>query len=95
MPRRGKTDPKALKMAKQLIEGLSSEWNPKQYHDTYTEELRRRITAKDKGKEVVETAEEPKARVLDLMAALEASVDAAKRRRTPHKPARKAARKAG
>jgi DNA end-binding protein Ku len=95
MPRRGKTDPKALKMAKQLIEGLSAEWNPHQYHDTYTETLRRRITAKNKGKEVVEAAEEPDARVIDLMAALEASVDAAKKRRAPHKTPRKAARKAG
>jgi DNA end-binding protein Ku len=95
LPRRGKTDPKALKMAKQLIEGLSSDWNPKQYHDTYTESLRKRIAAKKSGKEVVETAEEPAGRVLDLMAALEASVDAAKKRRTPQKAVRKAARKAG
>ena len=90
MPRRGKTDPKALKMATQLIEGLSSEWKPEQYHDTYTEALRQRITAKNRGKEVVEAAEEPAARVLDLMAALEASIDAANHRRAPHKTARKA-----
>ena len=64
-----------------LIEGLSTEWDPKQYHDTYTEALRKRITAKNAGKEVVETTdEEPEGRVLDLMAALEASVDAAKKR---------------
>ena len=44
---------------------------------------------------MVEAAEEPAARVLDLMAALEASIDAAKHRRAPHKTARKAARKAG
>jgi DNA end-binding protein Ku len=95
LPRRGKTDPKALRMAKQLIEGLSTEWNPKQYHDTYTEALRKRITAKNAGKEVVETTdEEPEGRVLDLMAALEASVDAAKKRRTPRKATRKATRKA-
>jgi DNA end-binding protein Ku len=81
MPRRAKTDPKALKMAKQLIEGLSTEWNPKQYRDTYTETLRKRIAAKNSGKEVVDTAEKPAGRVLDLMAALEASVDAAKKRR--------------
>ena len=95
LPRRGKADPKALRMAKQLIEGLTTEWNPKQYHDTYTETLRKRITAKDAGKEVVETTEEePEGRVLDLMAALEASVDAAKKRRTPRKTTRKTTRKA-
>ena len=96
LPRRGKADPKALRMAKQLIEGLSSEWNPKQYHDTYTETLRKRITAKNAGKEVVETTDEkPEGRVLDLMAALEASVDAAKKRRIPRKTTRKTTRKAG
>ena len=95
LPRRIKPDPKALRMAKQLIEGLSSEWDPARYHDTYTETLRKRITAKNAGKEVVETAEEPAGRVLDLMAALEASVEASKKRREPRKAPRKAARKAG
>jgi len=95
LPRRGKAEPKALRMAKQLIEGLSTEWDPAQYRDTYTDELRKRITAKNAGKEVVESAEEPKAKVLDLMAALEASVDAAKtKRRGPRKTVRKATRKA-
>ena len=43
---RAKADPKALKMAKQIIEGLSSEWDPKQYRDTYTDALRKRIAAR-------------------------------------------------
>ena len=76
-------------MATQLIDGLSSEWDPTQYHDTYTEELRSRIKRKDHGKEVVESADKPEGRVLDLMAALEASVDAAKKRRTPRKTSRR------
>jgi DNA end-binding protein Ku len=82
-------------MATQLINGLSSEWDPTKYHDTYTESLRKRISAKNSGKEIVETAEKPEGRVLDLMAALEASVDAAKKRREPRKASRKVARKAG
>ena len=45
--RRAKPDAKALKMAGQLIDGLAAEWKPEQYHDTYTEELRKRIKAKD------------------------------------------------
>ena len=95
MPRKTKPDPKALRMAKQLIEGLSSEWDPTKYRDTYTESLRKRIAAKNSGKEIVETAEKPEGRVLDLMAALEASVDAAKKRRVPRKTSRKVTRKAG
>ena len=93
LPRRAKADPKALTMAKQVIDGLPAEWDPKQYHDTYTDALRKRISAKQSGKEVVEANEEPKARVLDLMAALEASVDAARKRRAPRKAGRKAVRK--
>jgi DNA end-binding protein Ku len=81
LPRRGKVDPKALKMAVHIIEGLSTGWEPKRYRDTYTDALRSRIAKKQAGKEVVESVEEPAGRVLDLMAALEASVDAPKSRR--------------
>jgi DNA end-binding protein Ku len=61
---------------------MTSEWDPKRYEDTFTEELRQRIKAKDEGKEIVEEPErpEPTGKVVDLMAALEASVDAAKGR---------------
>jgi len=94
LPRRVKPEPKALTMAKRLIDGMASEWDPERYRDTYTDELRKRIKAKEGGKEVVESSEKPEARVLDLMAALEASVDAARERRTPRKASRKAVRKA-
>jgi DNA end-binding protein Ku len=83
LPRRSSPEPKAMKMAMQLIDGLAGPWDPKQYHDTYTEELRTRIRHKDSGKEIVESSDKQEGRVLDLMAALEASVDAAKKRRTP------------
>jgi len=94
LPRRAKPEPKALTMAKQLINGMTTDWDPERYRDTYTDELRKRIKAKEAGKEVVEADEKPKARVLDLMAALEASVDSARERRTPRKTSRKAVRKA-
>jgi DNA end-binding protein Ku len=80
LPRRAKPDPKSQRMALQLIDAMSTDWEPRRYEDTYTEELRQRIKAKDEGKEIVEAAEpqEPSGKVVDLMAALEASVDAAK-----------------
>ena len=52
--RRAKPEAKALKMATSLIDALAGDWQPEQYHDTFTEELRRRIKAKDAGKEIVE-----------------------------------------
>jgi DNA end-binding protein Ku len=94
--RRAKPDPKTLRMATQLIDGLAADWNPDQYHDTYVEELRKRIKAKEAGKQIVdkEVAEPTGGKVLDLMAALEASVKAAKGTKRPkaaaaHKATRK------
>ena len=87
--RSGKPDAKALAMAVQLLDGLAADWQPQRYHDTYTEELRDRITAKDrKGAKSTKDDEPPeKAEVLDLMAALQASVDASKKTRRKRKSA--------
>jgi DNA end-binding protein Ku len=79
--RRSKPEAKALKLATQIVDALAADWKPEQYHDTYAEELRERIEAKDAGKEIVETEQPEKSGdVLDLMEALQASVDAAKSR---------------
>jgi DNA end-binding protein Ku len=78
-----KPDIKALHMAKDLIDGLSAEWDPARYRDTYTEELRARIKAKNAGKTIAEPVEASDAKVVDLMAALQASVEAAKGKRKP------------
>ncbi len=82
--RRTAPEPKALKLATQIVESLAAAWKPEQYHDTYAEELRARIERKDKGKDIVEEAEAPArgAEVLDLMEALEQSVSAAKGKRS-------------
>ena len=46
-----------MKLATQIVDALSSDWKPEQYHDTYTEELEGIIAKKDKGKaDVVEEA---------------------------------------
>ena len=69
-----------LVMAQQLIEALSNEFDPGKYHDEYREELLALIDRKAEGAEVVELPERPAAaaNVTDLMAALEASIAAAK-----------------
>lgn len=74
--RRTKPEAKALKLATQIIESLASEWKPEQYHDTYTEELKDRIKAKEKGDDTVreDAKPAPATNVVDLMAALEASL---------------------
>ncbi|GAA1735859.1 Ku protein [Nonomuraea bangladeshensis] len=71
-----------LKMAESLISTMESDFDPGEYHDTYREALQHVIEAKVEGKEVVPAAEEEEAGpAVDLMAALRASVEAAKRER--------------
>ena len=83
-------------MATQLVDSLAGEWDPRQYHDTYTEELRQRIADKQAGKELTVSAEkEPTAKVVDLMEALAANVESAKSsRRSPRRTSRQRRRTA-
>ncbi|MBW8806707.1 MAG: Ku protein, partial [Catenulisporales bacterium] len=99
-----KVEPKAaeLKMAELLIDSLSADFHPEEYHDTYREALEEIIEAKIAGREVVTPPApvETGGQVIDLMAALKASVEAAKRTRgageeaASSKPAAKAPAKA-
>ena len=65
-------------MAKQLIENLTAEWDPDEYHDEYREALLEIVEKKIAGEEIEVAPEEEPARVVDLMEALKASVAAAK-----------------
>src|SRR5438093_1323328 len=49
-PRKGEIRPAELKMARQLIDTLASDWDPAKYTDEYKENLMRVINAKLKGK---------------------------------------------
>jgi DNA end-binding protein Ku len=64
-----------LEMARQLVTALTSEFAPDKYHDEYREQLLELIERKAAGEEIVaEPVVEEKGTVLDLMAALEASL---------------------
>ena len=78
-----------LAMAGSLIETLSGEFDPSAYKDSYREALEAVIEAKIAGREVVQPSDtQPTVgTVVDLMAALRASVEAAKKGRTPATPA--------
>jgi DNA end-binding protein Ku len=76
-----KLDKSELEMAAQLIEQYSGSFKPEEYRDTYRDALCEIIEAKRRGEEVrVEAEPEPEAPT-DLMAALRASVEAARGRR--------------
>ena len=81
---------KELAMAEQLVASLSDDFQPSRHHDTYREKVLDLIERKAEGAEALteapEAADEEK--VIDLMAALEASVAAAKETRKRHPSAR-------
>ncbi len=82
-------------MAEQLIESLTSDWTPEKYKDTYREEVLGLIEQKAAGEEIVAApeAERESGDVVDLMAALEASLKAAKGGEGDKKKKRKPAKK--
>jgi DNA end-binding protein Ku len=84
-------------MAEQLIDSLSTEFNPGDYRDEYREQLLSLIEQKAEGKEIVAPeAEAPKAtKAPDLMAALEESIAAVKDKGGKKAPKRKAVPKRG
>jgi len=65
-----------VKVAHQLIEALSGDWDPEKYYDTFEANLKQLIKARLEGKEVtaVEKPAKP-GKVVDLMAALKQSLD--------------------
>src|ERR1700712_1263881 len=72
------------KMADSLVASMAGDFDAEEYTDEYREALQKVIDAKAEGREVVEAAADTSsgpANVVDLMAALRASVDAAKARR--------------
>ncbi len=72
---------KELKMARLLIDTLAGPFEPERYPDEHRERLFRAIEAKSPSQAAERAAPSP-TRVLDLMAALQASVKAAKASRT-------------
>ena len=71
--------PAELAMARQLVSAMTGEFDPAQYKDEYRQALETIIEAKVQGKETVAVeAPEETGNLIDLMAALEASVNAAK-----------------
>lgn len=64
-----------LEMARQLVRSLEATFDPEKYRDEYREEVLALIDRKAAGEEIVApAAPEAPAKVLDLMAALEASL---------------------
>jgi DNA end-binding protein Ku len=77
LPRDEKFNEREVAIARQLIDAMSSSFDADQYHDTHRERVEELVASKHEGREIVLEAPPPAPKVVDLMAALEASVKAA------------------
>ena len=81
LPVQASFEAREIEMAKLLIDSMTTPWQPESYHDTYRERVEELIDQKRQGTVVV--SEGPRtepAPVVDLLAALQASVSAARGR---------------
>jgi DNA end-binding protein Ku len=74
-----KPDKEQLKLAKTLVDSMTVKFTDIEMKDRYYETLKEIIDAKVAGREVVTVAEEEPRKVVDIMAALKASINAAKK----------------
>jgi DNA end-binding protein Ku len=101
----GDVKPTEVKMANMLVETLAGDFDPSEFEDDYAEAVEALVKTKIEGGEVTrtETSTKSSGEVVDLLAALQRSVDAAKTARgesspasdeDEKKPAKKTAKKA-
>lgn len=76
VPKEAKVTQNELSMTLKLIDQLSTSFDPKDFHDTYTEELEEIIAAKAKGKKPRKRGIEPRlTEVQDIMTRLKESLE--------------------
>jgi DNA end-binding protein Ku len=84
-----KVSPAELAMAKQLVQSMEGKFNANKFKDSYRADLKRRVQEKIRTKQThaldveAPAKDRPKAQVIDLMAALKASLDKSARRGQP------------
>lgn len=89
-----KVRPQEVQMARTLIENLTEDWKPEAFRDEYRDALLQIVEKKVAGEEIEVIEEAPAAKVMDLMEALRASVEAVKKERPAEKKAPARRRKA-
>jgi len=85
-----KVTAKERELALKLVEDMSGKWEPKKFHDTFREDILKRVRQKVKAGQTEEitapaegAGERPKAEVIDLMAALKKSVSSKSNHKKP------------
>jgi DNA end-binding protein Ku len=89
LPPVGNANARELSIAKKLVDSLTDEWDPSRYQNTYRQRVEELVVQKRAGHAIVHgTEDRPKSNVIDLMSALQASID----RSSSKRPARSAAK---
>jgi DNA end-binding protein Ku len=70
--------PQEIRMARSLIDSLTDAFDPEEFRDEYRAALEDLVQKKIQGEEITYTEEAEPSKVVDLMEALKASVEAAK-----------------
>jgi DNA end-binding protein Ku len=71
--------PREVTIARQLIESMTTDWDPERYHDSYRERVEELIESKQNGEVIEAAAPAPRAsKVVDLTEMLRQSVEQAK-----------------
>ena len=80
IPSIGKINSKEMNIAIALIDHLTTSFKPKEYKDTFTEEIKQVIKQKSKGRPIHPKTQEPKiSKVHDIMTLLQNSLEKEKR----------------
>jgi len=88
-PAETKPDNSELSMAIKLIESMAANFDPDSYHDTFQQQVMALVESKAAGEQLVSRpVTTGKGKVIDIMAALEASL-AASKGKSPEKPKRR------
>ncbi|TBL78694.1 Ku protein [Paenibacillus thalictri] len=97
LPEQVSTNEKELTMAKMLIDQLSAPFDPTKYTDEYRAAMLDAISRKVAGEQIHVAPEQQKTNVIDLMSALQASLEAMKPQEEPvkAKPAKAKSKKTG
>lgn len=93
LPEQSNVNEKELTMAKMLIEQLSTPFEPEKYTDDYRQSLMDAIQSKISGQQVTAAPEVQKTNVIDLMSALQASLEAVAPKQEAEEPKAKPKRK--
>src|ERR1700694_2588939 len=86
VPAKALVNERELAVAGTLVDALAEPFDPSRYHDRYREALLELIASKAEGRTVVVPEAEAPAQVADLMSALRASVEAARKRKAGPEP---------